>query len=224
VFQKTYLRRQEMKKVLTVIVVLVFAMMFSVSCAKKSSTPTAPSGPVPVVISFGTAADAVLTSYNNDTADTAFTGSSYDNTSADADGGTGCLSVTSNFVYGATATTKKGQISVVFGTTTEKDLTKTGNKVTFKVYIPAALATVAGNYGYQVQVFSDITGNQYNYSDGGWQALPTTAGWHTLSWDLAAVPPASGDLTKVTKIAVQFTDTAAAGDGSYTLLVDDITY
>jgi hypothetical protein len=214
-----------MKKFLSVVVtaVLVLGVLSLVSCKKSSTTsptPVATATPSTTTINFTAASDVSLVKINDDPTAAAFTAVSHDTTTTDADGGTGCASVTASFVY-ATAADKKGQISVVFGTTAEKDLT--GKTISFKIYVPTAMAALNGNYGIQIQAFSDINGNPYTYADGGWNNFPTTAGWHTITWSPTTTAGA-WDVSKITKIALQITETSAAGDLTPTILFDDITY
>jgi len=145
-------------------------------------------------------------------------GLTWNDTSTDADGGTGCLQVSA--IFDAATNTFDGKGDIFYPA---PNLDMTGKTITFKVNIPPGLIQ---SPSYILTVWIKSTTNYvFDNNNNTWFNL-TTTGWQTFSWNLANTTTFNGDPTKVVQIGCEISKGSGSPDITtpQTILFDDISW
>jgi hypothetical protein len=156
---------------------------FTATPTPSSTASPSPSSTVtqtPVVCGPTWSFDAGLQGWARDAVyDAAFTGAA--SSGAQFYEGGGSVALASNFIAGST--TAEGGVFAVNGAGFPRDLS--GRVLTAHLYVPAGMSN--GSFPNGAFLYVKNT-NAYTWNAGAWTNLPATAGWVTLTFNLAAVP------------------------------------
>jgi hypothetical protein len=232
-----------MKKFLSAIVVvlLVLGAMSLVSCTKKSSSPTGPTGTSKTKVSFDFATTNEGWFIPNPlyTANQAYTNLLYSSTVGH--NAMGAISVSGSFNNSVSTTSINGSYTLMekgdVAYTLPANLTMTSSDITFWIYVPAAMATkTAGAYKAMIWVANDgnDAAHAYGYANSQIPVLlssgPTgTAGWVSVTANTSTFTTGDVSLDNIAEIGCQiYIDTtiytSADALNGVTVSFDDISY